>query len=98
MFSRLLSGDVYNHIVNATINYGLAGGAIGGSIYGAYIFTDPRRGEPRIRDAIFGSIAGGAIGCGVGGLAVIAHPILLLSPLALGPYYYNKSKTNSELM
>ena len=97
MFSRLLSGDVYNRIVNATINYGLAGGAIGGSIYGAYIFTDPRRGEPRIRDAIFGSIAGGAVGCGVGGLAVFVHPLLVLSPLALGPYYYNKSKTNTEM-
>ena len=92
MFSRLLSGEFYNRIFDATINYGLAGGGIGGSIYGAYIFTDPRQGEPRIRDAIFGSIAGGSIGCAMGGLAVIAHPLIVLSPLAIGPYFYNKSK------
>jgi hypothetical protein len=86
----------YQSIVNRFITHGIAGGTILGSLVGSYTFTDPRIGEVRLRDAVFGSIVGGAIGGGLGGLAVLGYPVLCVSPLALGPYAYNKYKMESE--
>jgi hypothetical protein len=71
-------------------------GAMSGSITGSYTFTDPRNGDVRLRDAIFGSIVGGLIGGMVGSMGVIMYPILAFSPLAIGPYAYNYMRSKTE--
>lgn len=86
----------YEVIVERCLTRSVYGGMVLGSVTGAYMFTNPRFGDVRLRDAVFGSIVGGTIGGLTGGLTVLGYPILLISPLALGPYAYNKYKMESE--
>ena len=82
----------YESVVDRFFIPGTIVGTVGGSLVGAYVMTDPRRGYVRVRDAFFGSLVGGGLGGLVGAIMVITHPIVLLSPLSLGPYMYNRSK------
>lgn len=94
MFSRLFGH--YDTVIDRFIIPASSIGAISGSITGSYTFTDPRHGEVRFRDAIFGSIVGGLIGGMTGCVGVLMYPILVFSPLAVGPYAYNYMRSKTE--
>lgn len=94
MFSRWTVH--YDTIVGRFIVPATSIGAMAGSISGSYTFTDPRHGDVRFRDAIFGSIVGGLIGGMTGCAGVVMYPILVFSPLAVGPYVYNYMRSKTE--
>ena len=86
----------YDAIVERFVVPASSIGAISGSITGSYTFTDPRHGDVRFRDAVFGSIVGGLIGGMTGCAGVLMYPILIFSPLAVGPYAYNYMRSKTE--
>jgi len=74
----------------------VAWGSGWGSVYGAYVCTDPSMTEVRFRDAVIGGIVGGAFGAAAGGLAVAAYPLTVITPLVVIPYIYNRSKMETK--
>ena len=96
MFHRLLQKYSYETVVDRLFIPGTIVGSVGGILLGAYVMTDPRRGYVRVRHALIGGVLGAGLGGLLGAITVLTHPILLLSPLSLGPYMYNRSKMEKK--
>ena len=96
MLLRLLQKYNYEVVVDRLFIPGTIVGSVGGSLLGAHVMTDPRRGYVRVRHALLGGLLGAGLGGLVGAITVLTHPILLLCPLSLGPYMYNRSKMETS--
>ena len=86
----------YNSVVEKMILKAMSGSSLIGTFVGALQSTDPKHGKVRIQDALFGGTIGGCIGCVSGALLILAHPVVIISPLALIPYAYNKHKMETH--
>ena len=93
MFHRLSN---YNAVMDRFFFPGMASGCVSGTVYGAYVCTDPYVTQVRFRDALFGGIIGAALGTMGGGLAVAMYPIVAVTPLVAFPYMYNRYKMESR--
>ena len=96
MLLRLLQTYKYEIVVDRLFIPGTILGTVGGSLLGAHVMTDPRRGYVRVRDALLGGLLGGGLGGVVGAIMVFTHPVIFLSPLSLAPYMYNRSKMETS--
>ena len=92
MFSRLIAKYDYDIIVKTFMPRMTLGGSTVGCMVGAWGFSQPKYGEVRLGDALFGSIFGSAAGAVLGTTITLLHPLVICLPLALIPYAYNKHK------
>lgn len=92
MFSRVVGRyDYHIALEKLTRPLFLTGGLVG-SVGTAYVCTDPEYGSPRFRDALFWGVVGGTFGMATGIVVAVMHPAIVLSPIVVGPYLYNKLK------
>ena len=90
MLSRIFKNYDYERVVSKLSPFALVAGAGLGSVYGSYLWTHPRNGDVRFRDALFGGIMGGAMGIVASSVVMALHPLIILAIPGALPYLYNR--------